>query len=49
MVMKKQKKDKEYEERITMDIIVDANGPEGWYYNLEDRLHFPFMSMTSLI
>ena len=34
------------EERIHMDIIVDAYGPEeqmmGWYYYLEDQLHFPF-------
>jgi hypothetical protein len=33
--MKKPKKNKEREERITMEIIVDANGPEeqamGWY------------------
>lgn len=34
------------EERIRMEIIVDAYGPEeqamGWYYYLEDKLHFPF-------
>lgn len=40
------KKDPKRDERITMDIIVDANGPEehamGWYYYLEDKLHFPF-------
>ena len=32
--------------RIEQEIIVDANGPEeqamGWYYYLEDTLHFPF-------
>lgn len=34
------------EARIFDEIIVDANGPEeqamGWYYYLEDLLHFPF-------
>jgi hypothetical protein len=34
------------EERILMEIIVDANGPEeqamGWYYYLEETLHVPF-------
>ncbi len=29
-----------------MEAIVDANGPEeqamGWYYYLEDKIHFPF-------
>lgn len=48
-VMKKPKKDNEREERITMEIIVDANGPEeqamGWYYYLEDRIHFPFTAI----
>jgi len=36
----------EREHRIAMEAIVDANGPEeqaiGWYYYLEDRIHFPF-------
>ena len=39
-------KDDEREERIQMEIIVDAYGPEeqalGWYYYLEGTLHFPF-------
>jgi len=39
-------KDEEREERISMEIIVDANGPEeqamGWYYYLDDTLQFPF-------
>jgi Calcium binding len=39
-------KDEEREERIHMEIIVDAYGPEeqalGWYYYLEQNLHFPF-------
>jgi hypothetical protein len=44
--MSKVKKDKTREERIIMDIIVDAYGPEeqamGWYYYLTDNLGFPF-------
>ncbi|MCC7165697.1 MAG: calcium-binding protein [Anaerolineae bacterium] len=40
------RKDPSREERIRMEIIVDAYGPEeqamGWYYYLEDKLHFPF-------
>jgi len=39
-------KQPEREERITSEIIVDAYGPEeqamGWYYYLEEKLHFPF-------
>jgi hypothetical protein len=39
-------RDEAREERITMEIVVDANGPEeqamGWYYHLEDKLQFPF-------
>jgi hypothetical protein len=39
-------KDEEREERIWMEAIVDANGPEeqamGWYYYLDDLLRFPF-------
>ena len=38
--------DPEREERIVMEIIVDAYGPEeqalGWYYHLDERLAFPF-------
>jgi hypothetical protein len=44
--MPKAKKDPKRERRITMEIIVDANGPEeqamGWYSYLEDKLRFPF-------
>jgi Calcium binding len=40
------KQDKTREDRIEMEIVVDANGPEeramGWYYYLEDKLSFPF-------
>ena len=39
-------RDEAREERITMEAVVDAYGPEeqamGWYYYLEDRLGFPF-------
>jgi hypothetical protein len=40
--------DAEREERIAMEIIVDAYGPEeqamGWYNYLEDNLGFPFQA-----
>lgn len=40
--------DDEREERITMEIIVDAYSPDeqalGWYYYLEEKLHVPFMA-----
>ena len=39
----------EREQRITMEIIVDAYGPEeqamGWYYYLEGRITFPFTAV----
>jgi hypothetical protein len=39
-------RDDEREERIAMEIVVDAYGPEeqalGWYYYLEGKLQFPF-------
>jgi hypothetical protein len=42
-------KDSEREERIMMEIIVDAYGPEeqamGWYYYLADTLQFPFTAV----
>lgn len=38
--------DHEREERITMEIVVDAYGPEeqamGWFCYLDDHLQFPF-------
>ncbi len=38
--------DKDREERIIMEAIVDAYGSEeqamGWYYYLDDRIQFPF-------
>jgi hypothetical protein len=40
--------DEEREQRILMEIIVDANGPEeqamGWYYYLDIHLQFPFLT-----
>jgi hypothetical protein len=46
-----QKKNKDREERIGMEIIVDAYGPEeqamGWYYYLEKKLQFPFTAICS--
>ncbi len=40
------KKDAEREERISMEIVVDAHDEEerslGWYYYLENMLGFPF-------
>jgi uncharacterized NAD(P)/FAD-binding protein YdhS len=44
--MKRRSRDEEREQRITMEIVVDAYTPEeqamGWYSSLEDRLRFPF-------
>src|SRR6185437_7064987 len=45
--------DNEREERITMEIIVDTNGPQevamGWYYYLENELHVPFSARCSKV
>jgi hypothetical protein len=42
------KRDEAREERIMMEIVVDAYGPEeqavGWYYYLKGLLQFPFLS-----
>ncbi len=39
-------KSEEREDRIHLEIVVDANGPEevamGWYYYLDDVMKFPF-------
>ncbi len=44
--MKEVPQDKEREERITMEAVVDAYDEEeratGWYYYLEEKLTFPF-------
>lgn len=44
--MTRVRKDEVREERIMVEIVVDAYGPEeqamGWYYYLEDNIAFPF-------
>lgn len=44
--MAKGKRDKQKEQRIEQEIVVDAYGAEekamGWYCYLEEHLHFPF-------
>ena len=44
--MTKIKEDEVREERISMEVVVDAYGEEermlGWYYYLHDKLQFPF-------
>ena len=46
--MAKAPKNAERENHIAEEIIVDAYGPEeqavGWYYYLEEKLHFPFLA-----
>jgi len=47
-------KNAERENRISEEIIVDANGPEeqamGWYYYLQDTLHhFIFWVLSALL
>jgi hypothetical protein len=46
--MQRRSRDEEREQRITMEIVVDAYTPQeqamGWYYSLQDRLHFPFVA-----
>lgn len=41
-------RDEQREERIHMEAVVDAYGPEeqamGWYYYLEDKIRFPFQA-----
>ncbi len=45
-------RDEEREERIMMEIVVDAYGPEeqamGWYYYLEENIEFPFKATAQL-
>ncbi len=45
---KKPKRDEEREERISMEIVVDAYDEDeramGWFYYLEDKLTFPFLT-----
>jgi hypothetical protein len=50
--MKKTKKDPIREERIENEVIVDAYGREeqamGWYYYLENKIHFPFRARCTV-
>jgi len=43
---RKSTRDEQREHRIEMEIVVDAYGAEeramGWYYDLDDKLRFPF-------
>ena len=43
--------DEEREGRISLEVVVDANGPEeqamGWYYYLSDKIEFPFRARCS--
>ena len=45
---KKPKRDETREQRISMEIVVDAYNEEeramGWYCYLEDKLNFPFLT-----
>jgi hypothetical protein len=45
---RKPKQDETREERISMEIVTDAHDEEeramGWYYYLEDKLTFPFLT-----
>jgi hypothetical protein len=46
--MARANRDPDREQRITMEIVVDAYEPEeqamGWYYYLDDTMQFPFMA-----
>jgi len=50
--MSPSQRDEEREERIIMEIVVDAYGPEeqamGWYYYLDDTLSFPFTARCKM-
>jgi hypothetical protein len=49
--MVKVAEDEEREYRISMEVVVDANGPEeqamGWYYYLSEKIEFPFRARCS--
>jgi hypothetical protein len=52
MAKTKPMQDEERDERVAMEIIVDAYGSEeqamGWYYYLEEKLQFPFTAVCSV-
>ena len=45
MAKRRPKRDDQREQRIEMEIVVDAHDADeramGWYYNLEDQIQFP--------
>lgn len=49
--MAKPRKNSTREQRIEDEIVVDAYGPEeramGWYYYLEDKIHFPYRAQCT--
>jgi hypothetical protein len=49
MAKRRPKRDEVREHRISMEVVVDAYGPEeramGWYYYLENQLQFPFRAV----
>lgn len=49
MATRRPRRNEEREHRISMKIVVDAQGPDeqamGWYYYLEDQLQFPFTAI----
>ena len=49
MATREPKRDKHREDRIVMEVVVDAydevERAMGWYYYLEGRLHFPFTAI----
>jgi hypothetical protein len=52
MAKTKARKNKDREKHITMEIVVDAYGPEeqamGWYYYLEEKLQFSFAAICNV-
>lgn len=48
-MVKKLKRDPEREQRIMMEVVVDAHDEQeramGWYYYLQDQLQFPFTAV----
>jgi hypothetical protein len=51
LLMAKPRKNSTREQRIENEIVVDAYGPAeramGWYYYLEDKIHFPFRAQCA--
>ena|SRR5687768_2873138 len=51
LMPKAKKDDSVREQRILMEVVVDAYGPDeramGWYYHLEGKLNFPFTALCT--